>query len=119
MEQPPPGPDLEHLQNQPPKLNRRHLWLTLLLPGLLTALCTLGLFTLGSGSEETAFNLGCLIVAMTSIACWVGFAICINARFQGASRVLLILAYPIAQAVLVFVIFFAGCLVVISRNGFY
>lgn len=104
----------------PPKLNARMLWLNLLLPMALTAICMGLLLMAGSGrSGQNVLNIGMFVVGLTSLFCWIGFSKCIAERFMGPSRVLLILAYPIVQAVLVFCTFFAGCLVMIQTQGLY
>lgn len=102
----------------PPKLNVRMLWLTLLLPMALTAVFMVLMTTAGAGQGQVNFlNIGISVVGLTSLLCWVGFATCITERFIGPSRVLLILAYPIIQIVLVFCAFFVGCLVMARASG--
>lgn len=120
MDQPSPTQPPPDLEITPPKLNTRILWLTLLLPMALTGIFMALMASAGSGKgEETFLNLGTIIVALASIACWVAFAKCIAERFVGTSRVLLILAYPVIQAVLVFCTFFVGCLVMLQTKGFH
>jgi len=120
MDQPPPDQAPPDMPVAPPKLNVRMLWLNLLLPMALTAICMGLLLTAGSGqSGENVLNIGMVVVGLASLVCWAGFAKCIAERFIGPSLVLLILAYPIVQAVLVFCTFFAGCLVMIQTQGLY
>lgn len=103
-----------------PKLNVRALWVNLLLPMALTAVFMGLIVTAGSGKSEQMFaNIGMIVAGLASMVCWVGFSKCIAARFVGPSRILLILAYPFIQAVLVFCTFFVGCLVMLQTSGFY
>lgn len=104
------------MQALAPKLDPRSLWLSLLLPGILTGLCMLILIAT-KGREESVMNIGMFVVGITTIATWVQFSRCISKRYVGTSRVLLILAYPVMQVVLVFTTFFAGCLVLVSTEG--
>jgi multisubunit Na+/H+ antiporter MnhF subunit len=116
MEQPPPDLNPETTGAHPPKLNKRTLWLSLLLPGILTAIGMLILLAAGSNTEPI-LNIGMIIVILATIGTWVSFSRCISPRFVGPSRVLLILSYPILQAILVCTVFFAGCLAIVAKEG--
>ena len=103
----------------PPKLNVRALWVTLLIPMALTAVFMGLIMTAGGGRAEHFLTIGSFVVGISSLFCWVSFSKCIAERFIGPSRVLLILAYPMIQAVLVFVTFFGGCLLMLQTKGFH
>ncbi|MFC7338160.1 hypothetical protein ACFQY0_13280 [Haloferula chungangensis] len=120
MNQPPPDQAPPDMPVAPPKMNLRRLWLTLLLPMGLTSVFMVLIVTASSGRMEEHFlNAGMLVVGLASLICWVAFSKCIAERFAGPSLILLILAYPILQAVLVFCAFFVGCLVMIQAKGFH
>ena len=120
MDQPPPDQSPPDIPIAPPRLNVRMLWLHLLLPMVLTAIFMGLLLLAGSGQgEQNLLNLGMFVVGITSLFCWIGFSKCIAERFIGPSLILLILAYPIIQTVLIFCTFFAGCLLLIQTQGLY
>ena len=77
------------------------------------------IMTAGGGRAEHFLTIGSFVVGISSLFCWVSFSKCIAERFIGPSRVLLILAYPMIQAVLVFVTFFGGCLLMLQTKGFH
>lgn len=120
MDQPPPDQPPPNIAIAPPKLNPKQLWLTLLLPMGLSAL-GMGLMVLAGSNKaaESILSIGGILVLLATIGCWVAFSKCISQRYLGTSRVVLILAYPVLQVVLIFGAFFAGCLVLVSQSGLY
>lgn len=58
----------------------------------------------------------CLLVCIATVAGWGLFINTLVRRFRGASLVLLILAYPMMQFVVLFALFFAGCFLSISST---
>lgn len=105
----------------PPKLNLKQLWLALLLPPAVLTLFMVwfNVFPkmIDGPNGDMAFTILCVFVCLATIVGWVLFSLCLLVRFRGASLVLLILAYPIFQAVLLFAIFFVGCLAIFSQVG--
>ena len=105
----------------PPQLQVKSLWISLLLPsGALTLFMVVlnimpGLMN-GPGSETT-LTLLCVVACIATIIGWILYIVCLSKRFRGSSLVLLILAYPILQAVLLFSIFFVGCLALVWQDG--
>lgn len=105
----------------PPELNTRRLWITLLAPSAVMVLIMVLLFlvmeTLDPSASEFFFTASCIAVCIVSAVSWGFFIHTISQRFHGTSLILLILAYPILQGVLVFAIFFVGCFAIISAEG--
>ena len=102
----------------PPKLNAKVLWITLLGPPLAMAL---GMLVMVSLDNSTVGNNGELVfgtiwsLAAVASAIAYGFFIhTIYQRFRGTSLVLMIIAYPILEGIIMFAIFFVGCLAAFS-----
>lgn len=121
MNNPVPQPPIPGMPPPAPELNRRRLWLSLLLPpGTMAIIIIIFsiLVTIADGQvAETSFTVICVIVCLASLAGWILFMNTMCKRFRGGSLVILILAYPIAQAILLFSIFFVGCLALIWSGG--
>lgn len=116
-----PGRLSPEIPPPPPQLQVKSLWLSLLLPSGALALCMIGLnivsATSTSADLEATLTLLCVIAGLTTIIGWILYIVCLSKRFRGSSLVLLILAYPILQAVLLFSIFFVGCLALVWQDG--
>ena len=106
----------------PPKLNLKTLWISLLLPpGAMTLfMIVLNLMpdVVNGPNGDTALTLLCTGACLAAMAGWIFYILCLSARFRGASLVLLILAYPVLQVVLLFSIFFVGCLAIVWQEGY-
>ena len=106
----------------PPQLQVKSLWISLLLPPGVLTLCMIFLNIVPdqiNGTDiEATFTLLCVVACLTSIVGWILYILCLSKRFRGSSLVLLILAYPILQAVLLFSIFFVGCLALVWQDGY-
>ncbi|MDA0767761.1 MAG: hypothetical protein O3A92_13170 [Verrucomicrobia bacterium] len=105
----------------PPEINRKRLWLSLLLPpgvlGFLMILLVIAASTYSGRGTESTFTMLCIVICLTAIGSWVLFIQTMRQRFRGSSLVLLILAYPIVQFILLFSILFVGCLAAIWSDG--
>ena len=104
-----------HTPSQPPNINIKILWLTLLGP-LVVASITFGLMMLDS------INLylepwGSRLFFIFVVACWINFHRCLKTRFRGTSLILLTIAYPIFQVILLGSVFLAGCFLIASQSG--
>lgn len=103
----------------PPTINTRRLWITLLAPSAAMVLVMAIMFSsqdvLGGGEAlfTVTFALACIVCAV----CWGFYIHTVSQRFHGTSLVLLILAYPILQGILLMAIFFTGCLAIVSFQG--
>ncbi len=105
----------------PPEINRKRLWLSLLLPPGVMVFLMILLFIAastysGRGTEST-FTFVCIGACLGTIGGWILFIKTMRQRFRGSSLVLLILAYPIVQFILLFSIFFVGCLAAFWSGG--
>lgn len=111
-EQPPP----DAAAPSPPELQTRRLWLSLLLPSalLLGAILLYVVVSLpGSPARGTEFVItaGLHLFWISGIACWILFGQVMQRRYQGASPLLMILAYPFIQLALAVAIAFGSCAV--------
>lgn len=117
-----PAPISPGVPPPPPKLDLKTLWISLLLPpGAMTLfVIVLNLMpdVMDGPSGDTALTLLCVGACIAITVGWVLFIVCMNKRFRGASLVLLILAYPILQVVVLFSIFFVGCLAMVWQEGY-
>ncbi|NNC88441.1 MAG: hypothetical protein HKN82_08290 [Akkermansiaceae bacterium] len=105
----------------PPALNLKLLWTSLLAPSVVAGIAAVILILVANNSRtmEPLFTIACAVVCLAVLGGWGLFANVLVRRFRGGSLVLLILAYPLLQAILIFAIFFAGCLAMIARVGSY
>jgi hypothetical protein len=101
----------------PPKINTLRLWATLLAPSVVMILIMFVLTFSSNNLSDTFFTAACFIVCIVTAVAWGFFIHTIVQRFRGTSLVLLILAYPILQSILIFGIFFVGCLAIIGSAG--
>ena len=107
----------------PPKLDRKRLWISLLLPPgvmvLAMIILVIGLNIGAAATEERLFTLVCVLACLSSIIGWVIFIRTMAERFRGGSLALLIIAYPMVQFTILFSIFFVGCLAAIWSDGYF
>lgn len=68
--------------------------------------------------DQVAFTAICAVICLATAAGWALFIHTMCQRFRGGSLAMLIIAYPIVQAILQFSIFFVGCLAVIWSDEF-
>jgi|GEM_PF-2074926 len=84
----------------------------------MVAMMIILIFAINGGSGgEILLTVICAAACIATIVGWVLFINTMRQRFRGSSLVLLILAYPIVQAVLLFSIFFVGCLAAVWSEG--
>ncbi len=104
----------------PPKLNTKRLWITLLAPSAVMVFIMVALFfamdSLGGG--DVFMTVSCSILCIAFGIAWGFYIHTLYQRFRGPSFALLIIAYPVLQAVLIFGIFFGGCLAIIAIDGY-
>ena len=116
-----PAPVVPGVPPPPPNVSLKKLWLSLLLPpaAMTLSMIVLNLFPdmLTGRGGDTAFTMLCIVTCLAAIVGWVLFILCLMVRFRGISLGLLILAYPILQVIVVFSIFFVGCLAIFAREG--
>lgn len=108
----------------PPKLNQRNLWISLLAPPGAMLFATIILVFLinmltGSASAETTFQAACWVICLLTAGAWGLYIHTLAQRFRGWSLGLLILAYPILQSIVLFSIFFVGCLTTFWMDGYF
>lgn len=104
----------------PAPIDRRRLWWSLLLPQafpVLGALIELVIGISGGGSNGTALVIGLVLFAIFGLICWVMFGQIISARFRGSGVVLMVLAYPIAQIIVMVTLLFACCLALLASGA--
>lgn len=111
-------PETAALPPAPPELDKKRLWISLLLPSVTSVLAGY-LFYLGdtSQADEGLFTLMMIVWGAGIAGSWVLFARTIRARYRGRSAVLLIVAYPIAQIPICLGVFFGACLGSYSLGG--
>lgn len=104
----------------PPRINARRTWITLLAPSAAMAVMMLLMLLAKNrwGRDETFIMVSCVFSCLVAALSWGFFIQTMARRFRGTSLVLLILAYPLLQAVLLIATFFAGCLAILSIHGY-
>lgn len=104
----------------PPKINVRRLWLTLLTPSIVMVFIMVALFFAADSMRggEVFMTIACSILCIAFGVAWGFYIHTLYQRFRGPSLALLILAYPVLQATLIFGIFFAGCLAFVALEGY-
>ena len=117
-----PQPPIPGMPPPPPELNRRRLWLSLLIPPgvmiLVTAFVAYAVSANINFGDEVIFTAICAVICLATAAGWALFIHTMCRRFRGGSLALLIIFYPIVQAILHFSVFFVGCLAVIWSSGY-
>lgn len=112
----------EHLPGSPvpgvpPRLNRTRLWVSLLVPPVVTLALTVAFLVVVSqnlsGRTDSLFTILCIIACLVTMSCWGLFIHTLNERLRGASFVLLVLAYPVLQVVMAVAVFFTGCVTMV------
>lgn len=111
-------PETPALPPDPPELDKKRLWVSLLLPSVTSAVVAF-LFYLGDTKslDEAFLTLLMIVWGAAVLGAWVLFANVIRARYRGRSAVLMIVAYPIAQIPICLAVFFGACLGSYSLGG--
>lgn len=115
---PPPQPPPYQVPPPSPPLDRKLLWHSILWPPFLAVVGTIILvFNANTNDSEvlgrTLFL--CVVLCLPVCVGWGLFIACIKQRYRGFSLVILILAYPFLQAIIILAVLFLGCVTIASR----
>lgn len=108
------------IPNTTPPASAKKIWLSALLPlgGVLLFLIFMAIGSQRDGwnPSENFFTTCMVLQALLTLGCWISFSIALRERIRGNNAVILIIFYPIIQIGLQFVIFFCGCLALLTTG---